>query len=388
TDMTWVNGQAVGGNYDPGSPRRYPLPAGLLQAGDNRIVVNVLDTWRDGGMGAPASAYRLRFADGSSAALAGWEYRAEAPGASPPGAPWQSAGGLSTLHNGMIAPLGRYGLRGLLWYQGESNTGEAAAYPDLLRRLGAGMRARFGARLPILVVQLAGYGMPPTVPGESGWADVREAQRQVVAGDADMALVVALDIGDRYDIHPPNKQELGRRLARAASRLVYTDARAASGPVAVSATRRGDAVVVGFDGVGDALVAYGADGPIGFELCSEASDSCRYANATIEGRHVLLRAALPVPASPGSASPGRSSPASAGPASAPATHAPRVPHGGAEQPVAPATRVRYGWADNPVVNLFDRDGLPAGPFEITVHDVAHRTDQGGNPDAPSTGEHE
>lgn len=327
TDITWVNGVAVGSEYGPGSARRYPVPAGLLKAGENKVVINVLDTWRDGGMNAPASAYRLLFEDGTSAALGHWEYRATGGDAYPPGAPWQSTGGVSTLHNGMIAPLGRYGLRGMLWYQGESNTGEAAEYSDLLRRLSSGVRARFGSELPILLVQLAGYGLPPTAPAESGWASLREAQRQVANEDSNTALAIALDIGDRYDIHPPNKQELGRRLARAARQLVYGEEISASGPAPLSATRDDDSVVVRFGEINDALVAYGAPGPVGFELCGAAEGSCQYATAEIRGHDVVLRSASTVE----------------------------------------ATRVRYGWADYPLVNLFDSAGLPAGPFEIPIH---------------------
>lgn len=324
TDITWINGRAVGSNYDPGSARRYPLPRGLLHAGANKIVVNVLDTYREGGMNAPASAYRLRFEDGSSVLLTGWEYRQAAAGESPPGAPWQSAGGVSTLYNGMIAPLGRYGLRGMLWYQGESNTGEAADYGDLLRRLGSGWRMRFGNELPMLVVQLAGYGMPPTIPRESGWANLREAQRQYAEEDPRTALVVALDIGDRYDIHPPNKQELGRRLARAARHLVYGEQISASGPVPVSVARSDDSVRLRFGDVRKSLLAYGAETAVGFELCGATPGTCRYVAGEIQGHEVVLR-----------------------------SHS-----------SATATRVRYGWADNPVINLFDSAGLPAGPFEM------------------------
>ena len=326
TDITWVNGQAVGSNYDPGSARRYPLPRGLLRAGNNKIVVNVLDTYRDGGMSAPASAYRLRFGDGSSTPLTGWEYRQAAAGESPPGAPWQSAGGVSTLYNGMIAPLGRYGLRGMLWYQGESNTGETAEYRDLLRRLGNGWRMRFGSELPMLVVQLAGYGMPPTAPGESGWAGLREAQRQYATEDPRAALVVTLDIGDRYDIHPANKQELGRRLARAARHTVYGESLSASGPVPESVVRSGDSVRVRFGEADGALLFYGAETALGFELCGAVPGSCRYVAGEIQGRDVVLHSPLS----------------------------------------ATATRLRYGWADNPVINLFDSAGLPVGPFEIPV----------------------
>lgn len=336
TDVTWVNGRAVGGNYDPGSPRRYPLPRKLLKAGDNTIVINVLDTWGEGGMRAPASAYRLVLEDGTRVPLASWQYRMAAPGQAPPNAPWQSAGGLTTLYNGMIAPLGRYGLRGILWYQGESNTGEASGYRELLERLSSGWRARFGDDLPILLVQLAGYGPPPTSPGDSGWASLRQAQRDFVRADPHAALAITLDIGDRYDIHPPNKQEAGRRLARAARQLVYREPIPASGPVAVLARLDAGAVVVRFDDVDGALVAYGARGPIGFELCGEAVGSCEYADGRIVGSEVVL--------------PGRSG--------------------------RTATHVRYGWADNPVINLFDASGLPAGPFDIVIGDD-HASKHGG-----------
>ncbi len=327
-DMTWVNGRGVGSTYGAGSGREYALPAGLLREGGNTIVVNVLDTYRDGGLAGPASAHGLRLADGSRVPLGGgWQYRVVPPElGSPPRAPWQSAAGLSTLYNGMIAPLGRYGLRGALWYQGESNTFEHARYADLLRTLRGDWRARFGADLPLLVAQLANYGAAPTAPGESDWASLREAQRAVAAEDPLTGLVVTIDIGDRYDIHPTNKQELGRRFARAARHVVYGEALPPSGPVATVVSRNGDAVVVEFADVTDTLVAYGADGPIGFELCADEPGSCRYAQASIRFDRVTL--------------------------AAPAAHA--------------ATRVRYCWADSPVCTLFDGAGLPAGPFELPV----------------------
>jgi sialate O-acetylesterase len=230
------------------------------------------------------------------------------------------------LYNGMIAPLGRYDLRGVLWYQGESNTGEAERYGDLLRTLSRDWRIRFGAELPVLVAQLANYGTPPVTPSDSGWARLREAQRQFTQEDPRTALAVTIDIGDRYDIHPPNKQELGRRLARAARHTVYGEQAFPSGPVPVSVRREGAAIVVRFGDVSEALVAYGANGPVGFELCGATQASCRYATGQIRGQEVVLHAALEVP----------------------------------------ATRVRYGWADNPVVTLFDRSGVPAGPFETAI----------------------
>ncbi len=326
-DMTWVNGRAVGSTYGAGDAREYRLPPGLLREGGNTVVVNVLDTYRDGGLAGPASMHALRLADGTRIGLGGgWRYRA-APGPDgPPRAPWQSAAGLSTLHNGMIAPLGRTPLRGMLWYQGESNTFEAERYRELLRTLRSDWRMRFGEKVPLLVVQLAGYGVPPTHPAQSDWADLREAQRVVAGEDPRTGLVVTIDIGDRYDIHPPNKQEVGRRLARAARHVVYGEEVPPSGPIALSARRQGETVVVTFGNVERGLVAHGADGPIGFELCAAQPGSCRYASAEIRGDSVVLRTPVDMV----------------------------------------ATRVRYGWADSPVVTLFDGDGLPAGPFQIPV----------------------
>ena len=146
------------------------------------MVINVLDTYGDGGLAGPSDAHAVALDDGTRIALdAPWQYRAAPSAQAPPSAPWHAATGLSTLYNAMIAPLGAYGLRGMLWYQGESNTGESAAYAALLRTLRDDWRRQFGPRTPLLVVQLAGYGMAPSAPVDSGWAQLREAQRQVVA---------------------------------------------------------------------------------------------------------------------------------------------------------------------------------------------------------------
>ncbi|RZA14798.1 MAG: 9-O-acetylesterase, partial [Lysobacteraceae bacterium] len=287
-DQTFVNGRGIGSGYG-GGERSYAVPRGLLHAGANRIAINVLNTWSAGGLTGPASSRALRFADGTSVPLDGaWEYHVVPTDAgTPPLAPWMSASGKTTLFNGMVAPLAGYGLRGALWYQGESNTGDPDAYRGLLRAYRDDLRAHFGAGLPLLVVQLANYGDAPKQPGESGWAGLREVQREVVAGDPRSGLAVAIDIGDRYDIHPANKQEVGRRLARAARRVVYGERLSPSGPVPLSAHREGETVVVRFGDVEDGLHAYGAQGPIGFELCGPCASACRYADARIEGDRVL-----------------------------------------------------------------------------------------------------
>jgi sialate O-acetylesterase len=327
-DETWVNGQPIGNSFGWGTERTYPVPAGVLRAGENSIVVNVLSVWDMGGMYGPVDHMALRWKDGSSAALGGhWRYQfvPESYGY-PPRAPWQSIGGLTSIYNAMIAPAMPYGLRGVLWYQGESNTADAGRYQAQLAALMNDWRGKFGASLPFLIVELPNFGAPALAPAASDWANLREAQRRAVANDAHAALAVTIDIGDAHELHPPNKQAVGRRLARAARHLVYGEPKSASGPVPQSASRSNGQVLVSFDGVEGALVAYSAKRPIGFELCGAEQSSCRFADASIQSNRVLLDAADD----------------------------------------DSATRVRFCWGDAPVCNLYDASGLPAGPFEIPI----------------------
>jgi sialate O-acetylesterase len=327
-DQTWINGRAVGNTFGYGTERSYPIAAGRLHAGDNVLVVNVLSTYGGGGLLAGPGTRALQLASGESIALDGaWQYRIVPPAIGyPPRAPWESVGGLSTLYNAMIAPLGAYGIRGVLWYQGESNTGEAQTYQSLLAGLMADWRRQFGAQLPFLIVQLPNFGPAPVAPVESGWAEVREAQRLAVAHDPHAGLAITIDIGDAHNLHPTNKQDVGRRLARAARHVIYGESIAPSGPVALSATRAANEIAVEFGDLERGLVAYSHDSPIGFELCADSPGSCRFAQSRIDGARIML--SIPAATSP--------------------------------------SRVRYCWADSPVCTLFDRSGLPAGPFELRI----------------------
>ena len=330
-DETWLNGRPLGNTFGYGTDRSYAVPPRLLHAGDNVLVMNILSTYGGGGLRNGGSPRVLKLSGGESIALDGpWQYRVvPAAVGYPPRAPWESVGGMTTLYNAMIAPLGAYGLRGVLWYQGESNDKEAATYRGLLAGMMADWRRQFGAALPFLVVQLPNWGHEQVAPGEkSDWAQIREAQRQAVAEDAHAALAVTIDIGEPRNLHPTNKQDVGKRLAQAARHVIYGEAIAPSGPTALGATRRGDRVVVEFGGVTGPLVAYSHESPIGFELCGDTPQTCRFADSSIEGTRVVL-------AVPGN--------------------------------VAAPTHVRYGWADSPVCTLFDSSGLPAGPFNMVIH---------------------
>jgi sialate O-acetylesterase len=329
-DATWVNGVPVGFSGTWNLPREYPLARGVLKPGKNIIAVAVLDSGGGGGLWGDPKQRMLRLASGTTVPLEGtWRYRpasALAQTGIPPRAPWGDSQGMSTLYNAMIAPLAGYTLRGVAWYQGEANVSESAEYARLLPALFQDWRKAFGADLPFLVVQLADFGPVATRPVDSFWASLRDVQRRVVQADPHAALAVTIDVGDRYDIHPTNKQQVGRRLALAARHLIYGEDVVASGPTPIDASRAGQQVVVRFSNVTSGLVVYGDKQPIGFELCDE--HRCEYVDATVQGDRVLL----------------------------------------AIGSIGKPSRVRYAWADSPLCNLYNEKDLPAVPFEIRIQE--------------------
>lgn len=319
-EKSWVNGVGVGGSsLEPDA--RHVLPRGLLHAGDNSITVNIFCSWKNCGLSGPADTRALRFADGSSVPLdQPWRYQAVERLIAPQ-LPWGPMHGVGLQYGGMIAPIGPYGVKAAIWYQGESNIYFAKTYQPVLTAMMADWRKQFGDGLPFIIVQIPDYGPTPTKPVESLWSDVREAQRRAAEADAHAALVVTVDIGDPKLLHPTNKQEIGRRIAITARHLLYGEAIAPSGPRVALAQRSGDSVTVSFRDVTGALTAYNGE-PNAFELCDAAG--CRWARASLSGDHVVLSDA-----------------------------------GG-------ATRVRYCWGDSPVCTLSDAALLPAGPFEVPV----------------------
>lgn len=328
-DQTWLNGIPVGSGGNPGMPRIYQLRAGALVAGRNVITVNANDSYGRGGMPGPAEAMMLTLADGTIIPLGeGWDYAIETRKlARPPRAPWEDTAGAGTIYNAMIAPLGRIGLKGVAWYQGESDV-YLPGYSKRMAAMMADWRRQFGvADLPFAIVQLAEFGTPVGGPSESGWAALREQQRWAVLRDAGRsALAIAIDLGDPVDIHPGEKREVGRRLARAMRSIAYAASEPPSGPQIASVDRdEAGTIILTFAGVTGGLATRSSDTAIGFELCGDQPGSCRYASGRVNGSRVMLA--------------------------------------GDGQPVS---RVRYAWADSPVVNLYDSAWLPAGPFEMAV----------------------
>jgi sialate O-acetylesterase len=235
------------------------------------------------------------------------------PAAEGPGSRWLPAG----LYNAMIAPLVPMPFRGVLWYQGEANAPRAAEYASLFKGLIRQWRADFGADLPFYFVQLANHDRA-TDQTKVTWAYLREAQEEALALPA-TGMVVTLDIGDVQDVHPKNKQEVGRRLALIARRQLENEPVDASGPVFKSARREGGAMRITFDH-GEGLTSRGAP-IVGVEVAG-ADRKFVPAVARIEGDTLV--------------------------ASAGAVPAPEA--------------VRYAWHNFPTACLFDGSGLPAAPF--------------------------
>ncbi len=317
-DTTWVNGRVVGGGTTWNEPRVYRVPAGTLQAGRNTIAVRVLDTGGGGGIWGNETMELVRVdAPARTLALDGaWHYQKSvfshnAP--PPPVDPSVSAGTPTVLHNGMIAPLQPYAIRGTIWYQGEANAGQADFYRELFPNMVADWRRGWGqGEFPFLYVQIAPFKeMPP---------EIREAQRLSLERIPRSAMAVTIDVGDADDIHPADKRPVGERLALAARALAYGEAIEYSGPHYESLRIEGDRAIVEFSHLGGGLMARGGD-LIGFTVAG-ADGVFHAARAKIVGDTVEVTA----------------------------------------PEVAAPVAVRYAWANVPEGNLFNEAGLPASPF--------------------------
>lgn len=225
------------------------------------------------------------------------------------------------LYNAMIHPLLPYAIKGAIWYQGESNAGRAWEYQTLFPTMIRNWRHDWGqGDFPFMFVQLAPFHKKVAEPGDSQWAELREAQRLTLA-EPNTAMAVITDIGDEVDIHPKQKQPVGERMALSALALAYGQQVIHSGPALAGVDFRGSEAVIKWNHVGGGLVAQGGDQLEGFTIAGK-DQKFHKATAKIEGDTVVV-----------------SSPEVA-------------------EPVA----VRYGWADFPVVNLANREGLLASPF--------------------------
>jgi sialate O-acetylesterase len=257
----------------------------------------------------------------------------------------------SVLYNGMIAPVLPYTIKGAIWYQGESNAGQAYKYRTLFPMMIENWRADWKlGDFPFYYVQLAPFNPVPTKPGESNWAELREAQAFALKLK-NTGLAVITDAGNEYDIHPVPKQPAGERLARVARALTYGEKIEYLGPEFKSAKFDGDKAIVTFDHVAGGLVAK----KLVPTLVRETKDK--------EGKVLSSKAAWRI-------DPDAKDVDLTGFTVAGKDHvfhvAKAVIQGDtvvlSSKEVPEPIAVRYGWADHPICGLFNREGLPASPF--------------------------
>ncbi|MCB9276152.1 MAG: sialate O-acetylesterase [Lewinellaceae bacterium] len=322
-DITWVNGVKVGESFGNRNWRNYFFPASILKPKGNVLVSRVFDIGGQGGF-YTAPFWGNPILNGKWKFKAGLKIDARTfPIPTVPNGSFFSHPSL--LYNGSIAPLMPFGIRGVIWYQGESNAlpGRSEEYAGLLPAMIRDWRAHWGlGAFPFLIVQLANYLPEAQQPGESSWAELREAQMKALS-EPHTAIATAIDIGDANDIHPKNKRDLGQRLGLAARKAAYGEDIVYSGPVFQSCTIEGDKARVSFSSTGSGLSTTDKYGYIrGFAIAG-AGRKFYWAQAYIDGNTVVV-------------------------------HSPDVP-----RPVA----VRYAWADNPgPLGLCNKEGLPALPF--------------------------
>ncbi len=349
-EEVYVNGSQIGNTTYMYPPRRYPLPVGLLKAGDNLIAVRITVFNGQNNRGAliPDKPYWLG-TDAEKIDLSGsWKMQSSASTAPLPADTvirWKPLG----LFNAMIAPLQQFAVKGVLWYQGESNVG---AYPQYAERFGTMIRQWRSQwqqpHLPFLFVQLANYLPKQAEPVDSSWAGLREAQRQVEQAAVtnasrqqrvpDSAMVVAIDTGEWNDIHPVDKRTLGQRMALAARALVYGEALTYRGPQLQRLRRDGQQLVLTFDS-GLHTAGTSAQQPASATKAALVlKPGQAFAIAGADGQFHWATVRLDPQGEV------------------------RLSHPQVLQP----TQVRYGWADNPDSVLYNSADLPASPFSARL----------------------
>lgn len=323
-EITWFNGSEIGRTQGYNQPRIYTIPGNLVKAGGNTITVRVFDSGGGGGMYGEEKDLQVTGPDGKKVGLSGsWKYRVglNLKDAPPIPASQNGPNRPSVLYNAMIHPFLPFSIRGVIWYQGESNADRAHQYQSLFPSLIKDWRSKWNeGNFPFYFVQLASFMKREEEPVASKWAELRDAQLKTLSL-LNTGMAVAIDIGDAKDIHPKNKQEVGRRLALIALAKDYQKKISYSGPLMQSFKIEGDKIRISFKHTDAGLKIQ--DGKIlkGFVIAG-ADQKFYRAQAVIEGNTVL------------------------------------VSSNQVKQPIA----VRYAWENNPDCNLYNGAGLPASPF--------------------------
>ncbi|MFO1044417.1 MAG: sialate O-acetylesterase [Planctomycetaceae bacterium] len=332
-DLVWWNGELVGTSQMSGN-KAYTIDRSLLRPGKNLLVVAIVNREGPGGfVSAPANMALTRNgkpADPRVKIAGTWKGRASTAAdniAAPPHPPVRNYKTITSMYNGMIAPLVPFAIKGALWYQGEANGPRWLQYRRLLPTLIADWRERFGVGdFPFLIVSLANYNPLQTKPVEPGWAEIRESQWRTVRTVPNTGMAMTIDIGDGGDIHPRNKQEVGRRLALVARKIVYGEKDLiTSGPEFTEMQiepPKGDRIRLYFKNLGGGLMIKPGDEKLTGFVVAGPDKEFKWADAVIDGDTIVV--------------------------SSPEVPLPKY--------------VRYGWAWNPLVNLYNKEGLPAITF--------------------------
>lgn len=324
-DRLYLNGTLVGSTGYQYPQRRYHVAAGVLKPGKNILVVRVENSNGKGGF-VPDKPYSIE-ANQQLISLKGeWQYKVgETYRPVFRKGPFriQEQAQPTALYNAMVAPAIQYGIKGVLWYQGESNVGNALAYKKLLPAMIQDWRTQFKKPdLPFYYVQLPNYGDMRYQPGESAWALLREATLETLQVPH-TGMAVTIDLGEWNDIHPDDKKDVGERLALIAERWSYGRKNLVySGPIYKSSAIEGRQMILRFDHIGSGLKTIDGEALSQFEIAG-ADKKFVWADAEIKGDQVIV-------------------------------HSSQI-----EKPMY----VRYAWADNPVnPNLYNQENLPASPF--------------------------
>ena len=327
-DYTYLNGKEIGRTYYQYPPRRYDIPEGMLREGDNVITVRFINKYGTVHF-IEEKPYCIAFGDDRFSLnpmpadciplSRQWKHHAGAEMPSCPSSDVSLQNMPTTLYNAVLYPLAPYALAGVVWYQGESNTGNARDYAPMLRMLMANWREVFQQpQLPFAIVQLANYMAFVPQPQNTGWSQVREAQRVVAQEDAFAESVVNIDLGETVDIHPLRKKEVAERVGLCLERLAYNN-NVELFPNVISTTVNEGKVTITLDQ---------QMRPGSLKFFELAGDDGRFQNveATAEGNVITLKA-----------------------------------------PMAQPKVVRYAWKDNPLgVNAYNIAGLPLSPFELRL----------------------
>jgi len=317
----YINGNEVAHLINPAKEIIIDIKPGIIHQGHNVLSIRLYINWGSAHIGAKNQEIYIVSDDNKfRISLEGeWKFNSEIE---PPVAQWQDYyNKLSVLYNARIAPIIPYGIKGVIWYQGENNAANGYQYRSLFPLLIEDWRIRWQlGYFPFLYVQLANYMEKKAEPTESDWAELRESQFMTLEYP-NTGMAVAIDIGDPKDIHPKNKLEVGKRLYLQARKVAYNENITASGPLYESMVVEGQKIKLRFSSVDVGLETRDGLPLTGFAIA--ASDKKFYwADAIIAGNDIIV--------------------------SSPKVINPQA--------------VRYSWENNPDGNLVNKEGLPASPF--------------------------